>query len=70
MGRKTYESIGKPLPNRTNIVISRNEHFALNNSCIITHSVEEAIAEGKKHSDEVIAIGGEEVYKKKKLRIE
>ena len=38
MGRKTYESIGKPLPNRTNIVITRDPQFKIEN-CIVVNSL-------------------------------
>lgn len=59
MGRKTFESIGKPLPNRTNIVITRqNQTF----DCITTKSIEDAIKEGKKHKKEIFIIGGAEIY--------
>lgn len=40
MGRKTFESIGKPLPNRTNVVLSSNSDF---NGCINLHSFEELL---------------------------
>lgn len=59
MGRKTYESIGKPLPNRTNIVITKDNTFTAP-GCIITHSLEEAI---KQSSDtETFIIGGASIY--------
>ncbi|MBU2575599.1 dihydrofolate reductase [Patescibacteria group bacterium] len=62
MGRKTYESIGKPLLNRTNIVVTRNADFdAL--GCIIVSSVEDAIEEAKKHdAQEIFIIGGGQIY--------
>ena len=46
MGRKTYESLGRPLPNRTNIVISRNENF-VSEGCENVTSLDAAIALGK-----------------------
>ncbi|MFN8353402.1 MAG: dihydrofolate reductase [Spirosomataceae bacterium] len=52
MGRKTYESIGRPLPNRTNIVISRNLDFKAE-GCIVVRSLEEAIREVKGESEKV-----------------
>ena len=63
MGRKTFESIGKPLPNRTSIVISRNPHFSVPEGHFISHSLEEAIqiCIGKK-LDQVFIIGGAEIY--------
>lgn len=47
MGRKTYESIGKPLPNRLNIIISRDPSFKIQN-CIVVHSLEEALDVAKR----------------------
>jgi dihydrofolate reductase len=63
MGRKTFESIGKPLPNRTSIVISRNPNFSVPEGHFISHSLEEAIqiCIGKK-LDQVFIIGGAEIY--------
>lgn len=62
MGRKTYESIGKPLPNRLNIVITRDTSKHIN-GCITVNSIEEAIR--KASSDkEIFIIGGGEIYKK------
>lgn len=52
MGRKTFESIGRALPNRRNIVISRNPEFEAA-GCEVVHSVEEAL-ELTKNEDEVI----------------
>ena len=52
MGRKTYESIGRPLPNRTNIVISRNADFKAE-GCLVVNSLEEAIKECKAKSEKV-----------------
>ena len=46
MGRKTFESIGKPLPNRTTIVISRQADLQIDGA-IIAHSIEEAILKAK-----------------------
>ena len=62
-GRKTFESIlariGKPLPNRTNIVVTRNRTFKAPDA-IVVHSVEDAIAAGG--DDEIFVIGGAEMY--------
>ena len=60
MGRKTYESLGKPLPNRTNIVISRNTSFNAA-GCIIVHSLEAAIEAAKADSNPYI-LGGAQIY--------
>ena len=58
MGRKTFESIGKPLPNRKTIIITRNENYIQEN-CIIAHSLEEALDLAKKEKEVFIAGGGE-----------
>jgi dihydrofolate reductase len=60
MGRKTYESVGKPLPNRRNIVITR-QHIAIT-GCEVVNSVEAALklCTGEQ---EVFIIGGAEIYK-------
>src|SRR5262245_6658031 len=47
MGRKTYESIGRALPNRTNIIITRDATYRAD-GCVIARSIEEAIAMGSK----------------------
>ncbi len=62
MGRKTYESIGDPLPNRINIVITRQKGY-LANGCEIASSLEEAISIAKAFdSKEIFIIGGAEIY--------
>lgn len=60
MGRKTYESIGKPLPNRENIIISRAKNFEAN-GIVVKHSIEEAI-DYCKEKEEVFVIGGANIY--------
>lgn len=63
MGRKTFDSIGKPLPNRTSIIISRNTDFQIEN-CITVSSLENAISEAKKiENEETFIIGGAEIYR-------
>jgi dihydrofolate reductase len=63
MGRKTYESIGKPLPNRTNIIISRNAGFEAP-GCIVVSTFDDALlAAGRGESKEIFIIGGAEIYK-------
>jgi len=59
MGRKTYESIGKPLPNRQNVVISRNADLTLAGVEVVK-SIDEAITVAK--GDELFVIGGGEIY--------
>src|SRR3990167_322454 len=62
MGRRTYESIGKPLPGRTNIIITRKPDFKAE-GCVIAGSIEEAIKNGGEIDAEVFVIGGGEIYK-------
>lgn len=61
MGRKTYESIGKPLPNRTNIVVSRKTDW-FEEGILIVGSIKEAIKFAKKIDEEVFIIGGGKIY--------
>jgi dihydrofolate reductase len=62
MGRNCFESIGRPLPKRTNIVITRNPFFVAS-GVIVVHSVEEALAFAKKQGEtEAFIIGGGEIY--------
>ena len=63
MGSKTHESIGHPLPNRTNIVISRDASYSAE-SCVVAHSLEEAlsIAAQSEGSDEIFIFGGAQIY--------
>ena len=60
MGRKTYESLGKPLPERRNIVVTRNRRY-LAEGCTIVHSLEEALGQTA-GAPEVMIIGGETLY--------
>lgn len=60
MGRKTYESLGKPLPNRTTIIITRNKNF-IAEDCIIVNSLKEAIEAAKSDTNPYI-LGGAEIY--------
>lgn len=64
MGRKTYESIGKPLPGRTNLVVSRNKEFRAEGVATFS-SLEEALswAERAPGSEEVFVIGGAEIFR-------
>ncbi len=61
MGRNTFESIGKPLPNRTTIIITRNKNY-FKDGCLIASSLEDAIELAKK-DEEVYIIGGAQIYK-------
>jgi len=63
MGRKTFESIGKPLPGRQSIVITRDHEFTFEGA-IVVHSLEEAIDEAQKlDQDEGFIIGGGDIYR-------
>ncbi|WP_196890857.1 dihydrofolate reductase [Aureivirga marina] len=62
MGRKTYESMNKPLPNRTNIVITRNPNFKAE-GCIIVSNIEEALKEAEKYDENPYIVGGGEIYR-------
>lgn len=62
VGRKTFESIGRPLPGRHMIVVTRNESFAPE-GCFITHSVEAAIGLARERGEgELFICGGAEIY--------
>lgn len=63
MGRKTFESIGKALPKRTNIIITRNHDYK-QEGCVVVHSLQEAITYAKSiRETEAIVTGGAEIYK-------
>ncbi|MBX2945784.1 MAG: dihydrofolate reductase [Cyclobacteriaceae bacterium] len=66
MGRKNYKSIPekfRPLPNRTNIVVTRQKNFTAP-GCLVTHSLNEALdAAASAGSDEIFIIGGAEIYR-------
>jgi dihydrofolate reductase len=62
MGRKTYESFPKPLPNRTHIIITRDKTYTTTHEqCIIVHSLEEAL--DLAIDENAFIIGGGEIYK-------
>lgn len=60
MGRKTYESLGRPLPDRENIVITRNKEFTAE-GCTVVYSTEEAL-EAAATYDRVFIMGGGQLY--------
>ena len=63
MGRNSYESIGRPLPNRTNIIVTRNPFYAVS-GCIVVHSIEEALKLAEQNGeDEAFIIGGGDIFK-------
>ncbi|WP_410511023.1 dihydrofolate reductase [Paenibacillus sp. BR2-3] len=62
MGRKTWDSLGgKPLKGRTSLIMTRDTSFSPEGAEVV-HTLEEALAEGKK-SDELMVIGGAEIYR-------
>lgn len=61
MGRKTFESIGRPLPGRLNIIVTRNKDYVANGAEVF-HDLKEAIERGKEYSEEVVIIGGAEIF--------
>lgn len=60
MGRKTFDSIGKPLPGRTTVVVTRNPELKID-GCIVTHSLDQAIA-ACAGDEEIFIVGGAELY--------
>jgi len=61
MGRKTFESLGKPLPNRVNIIITRNNDYTAP-GCVVVHSLQEAVKAAKEDPNPFI-LGGAQIYK-------
>lgn len=62
MGRKTYESIGRLLPKRSNIIVTRDTNYAVEGA-IVCHSLNEAFDEAKKvEKEEIFVIGGGQIY--------
>lgn len=62
MGRKTYETFAKPLPNRRHIVITRQPDYQVADGVDVVHSLNEAIATCNEE-DKVFVIGGAEIYR-------
>jgi dihydrofolate reductase len=62
MGKKTFESIGKPLPNRTNVIVTKDVDFQAPD-CFVFASLEEALDFAKKkEKEEIFIIGGGQIY--------
>jgi dihydrofolate reductase len=61
MGRKTFESIGKPLPGRRNIILSRQPEYRREGCCVV-HFLADALT-ASAGADEVFICGGEELYR-------
>lgn len=62
MGRKTFESIGRVLPGRKNIIVSRNPDYKIEGAEVVTDLVK-AIAIASAHHEEVMVIGGEQIFR-------
>ncbi len=62
LGRKTFESFPKPLPNRTHIIITRQLNYLVPDGCIVVNSIESALEKAPK-TENVFIIGGGEIYK-------
>ncbi|MDO9595426.1 MAG: dihydrofolate reductase [Lutibacter sp.] len=62
MGRKTYESLGKPLPNRANILITRDKNYKAE-GCLVVNSVKEALKAAAEVDENPFILGGAEIYK-------
>ena len=67
MGRKTFESIGRPLPGRHNIIITRNTEYTFD-SCVVVFDIEGALKEANNFAkendrDDIFIIGGAEIYR-------
>lgn len=62
MGRNCYESIGRPLPKRTNVIITRDPFFIASN-CLVAHSIDEALEVAYDNGEqEAMIIGGGTIY--------
>ncbi len=62
MGRKSMDALGKPLPNRTNIVITRRTDYELPGATVVS-TLDDALTEARKTgTDEIFVIGGAEIY--------
>lgn len=62
MGENTYRSIGKPLPNRTNVVVTLNRDFHPE-GCLVAYSLDHALRVARQHeTEEIFIIGGASIY--------
>lgn len=62
MGRKTFESIGRPLPGRTNILVSRNPAYRPE-GCLVVNDIESALNLGCQNAENIFVIGGSTLYR-------
>ncbi len=61
MGRKTFDSIGRPLPGRTSIIVTRDRSLTIDN-CLVTHSLEAALEQAHEIGKPIFVVGGGEIY--------
>lgn len=61
MGRKTYESIGRPLPGRKNIILTKNKNYVVD-GCNVIHSIDDIFTLEKTEAEEICVIGGAEIF--------
>jgi len=67
MGRKCYQSIGKPLPKRTNVIVTRDPYF-ISSNCIVAQSIEQALNVAyENEEEEVFIIGGGTIYEQTQM---
>lgn len=69
MGRKTFESIGRALPGRTTIIITRQPDYTAN-GCLVTHSLDDAIALARQENKPAYIVGGGEIYQQSLDRVD
>lgn len=62
MGRNTFESIGRPLPKRRNIIITRNKDYQAEGADVV-HTIDDAIHLAEEAHEEVMVIGGEQIFR-------
>ena len=62
MGRNTYESIGRPLPKRRNIIVTRNRDYQAEGADVV-HTIDDAIRLAEEVHEEVMVIGGEQIFR-------
>lgn len=66
MGRNCFNSIGKPLPKRTNVIVTRDPYF-ISSNCLVARSIEEALTMAHENGEtEVFIIGGGQIYEQTK----
>jgi len=61
MGRATYDSIGRPLPDRVTVVLTRDRAWSVP-GVLVAHDLDDALRIASRHDDEVFVVGGEQVY--------